>query len=92
MVIRGIISQIIPIGGVGMQTVFSVFLLVSALGLIISVLLQEGDEGGLGAMAGNSPETLWGKNKNSSKDSILQRSTIISAVVFVVSTLVLAAN
>ena len=92
MVIRGIIFGIIPIGGVRMQTVVSIFLLVSALGLIISVLLQEGDEGGLGAVAGNSPESLWGKNKSSSKDAVLQRSTIISAVVFIVSTLVLAAN
>lgn len=75
-----------------MQTLFSATLLISALGLIISVLLQESDEGGLGAISGNSSESLWGKNRSSSKDAILQRSTIISAVVFVVSTLVLAAN
>ena len=74
-----------------MQSVFSAFVLISALGLIISVLLQEGDEGGLGAIGGNSPESLWGKNRGSSKDAILQRATIISAVVFVISTLVLAA-
>ncbi len=74
-----------------MQSVFSAFVLISALGLIISVLLQEGDEGGLGAVGGNSPESLWGKNRGSSKDAILQRVTIISAVVFVISTLVLAA-
>ena len=70
-----------------MQTLFSATLLISALGLIISVLLQESDEGGLGAISGNSSESLWGKNRSSSKDA-----TIISAVVFVVSTLVLAAN
>lgn len=75
-----------------MQTVFSVFLLVSALGVIISVLLQEGEQGGIGAMAGNAPESLWGKNRGSSKDAILQRATIISAVVFVISTLILAAR
>lgn len=75
-----------------MQTVFSVFVLVSAIGLIISVLLQEGEQGGLGAIAGNSPESLWGKNRGSSKQAILQRATIISAAVFVISTLVLAAN
>lgn len=75
-----------------MQTIFSAFVLVSALGLIISVLLQEGEEGGLGAIGGNSPESLWGKNRGSSRDAILQRSTIISAAIFVISTLVLAAN
>lgn len=75
-----------------MQTVFSAFVLISALVLIISVLLQEGGDGSMGAISGNSPESLWGSNKGTSKDAILQRSTIISAVVFVISTLVLAAN
>ncbi|HZJ99454.1 MAG TPA: preprotein translocase subunit SecG [Tissierellaceae bacterium] len=75
-----------------MQSLFSGILLISALGLIISVLLQESNEGGIGAIGGNSPESLFGKNRSSSKDAILQRSTIISAAVFVISTLVLAAS
>ena len=75
-----------------MQALFSVVLLVSALCLIISVLLQESGEGGIGAIGGNSPDSLFGKNRSSSKDAILQRITIISAVVFIISTLVLAAN
>ncbi|NLI65321.1 MAG: preprotein translocase subunit SecG [Tissierellia bacterium] len=75
-----------------MQTVVSIFLLVSALGVIISVLLQEGEEGGLGAIAGGGADSLWGKNRSSSLEAILQRTTIISAAVFILSTLVLAAR
>lgn len=76
-----------------MQTFVSVVLLVSALGLIISVLLQEGSEEGLGAISGGGgPSTLWGKNKGTSKEAILQRITIISAVLFMISTIILAAK
>ena len=46
-----------------MQTFFSVVLLASALGLIISVLLQEGSDEGMGAIGGSGgPSTLWGKS------------------------------
>lgn len=82
----------IEIGGAGMQTFFSILLLVSALGVIISVLLQEGKEGGLGALGGNAPDSLWGVSRGKSKEAILQRATIIFATVFIISTLVLAAR
>jgi preprotein translocase subunit SecG len=75
-----------------MQTFFSVLLLISALGVIISVLLQEGDEGGLGAIGGSAPESLFGSNRGTSKQAMLQRATVISAVVFIISTVVLAAR
>jgi len=74
------------------QTLFSALVMISALGLIVSVLLQEGAENGLGALAGSAPEQLWGKNRSTSREATLQRATIISAVIFIISTLVLAAN
>lgn len=79
-------------GGVGVQTFFSVLILASSLSLIVSVLLQEGSEEGLGSMGGNAPDSLWGKNRGSSKEAILQRITIVAAVVFIISALVLAAK
>ena len=76
-----------------MQTIFSVVLLASALGLIISVLLQEGSDEGMGAITGGGgPSALWGKNKGTSKEAILQRITVISAVLFMISTIMLAAK
>lgn len=76
-----------------MQTLFSILVLASSLTVIISVLLQEGeDSGGLGALSGNTPDSLFGINQGRSKQAILQRITAISAAIFIVSTLVLAAK
>lgn len=77
-----------------MQTFFSVLLLISALGVIISVLMQEGSQGGLGASMGGSsaPDSMWGKSGGKTKEVILKRATMLSAVIFMVSTLVLAAK
>lgn len=77
-----------------MQTFFSVLLLISAVGVILTVLLQEGSQGGLGASMGGSsaPESMWGKSGGKTKEVILKRGTMISAVIFMVSTLVLAAK
>lgn len=74
-----------------MATFFSVLILVSSISLIISVLLQEGSEEGLGTISGNAPESLWGRNRGTSKEAILQRATIVSAIVFIISALALAA-
>lgn len=77
-----------------MQTFFSILLLISALGVIISVLIQEGSQGGLGASMGGSsaPESMWGKSGVKTKEVLLKRATMISATIFMVSTLVLAAK
>ncbi len=77
-----------------MQTFFSVLLLVSALGVIITVLLQEGSQGGLGASMGGSsaPDSMWSRSGGKTKEVILKRATMIAAAIFMVSTLVLAAK
>lgn len=74
-----------------MTTLFSILILVSSLSLIIAVLLQEGSEEGLGAISGNSTESLWGKNRGTSKEAMLSRITVVSAIIFIISALVLAA-
>jgi preprotein translocase subunit SecG len=74
-----------------MATFFSVLILLSSISLIISVLLQEGSEEGLGTIGGNAPESLWGKNRGTSKEAMLQRVTIVSAIIFIISALALAA-
>lgn len=58
--------------------------------LIAVVLLQSGRKAGLsGAIAGGA-ETFFGKNKARSFEGKLQRWTKISAVLFIVITVVLA--
>ena len=75
-----------------MSTFFSVLILIASIILIIAVVLQEGSSEGLGAIGGgNSMDSLWGKAKGKSRDKIIKRLTVGSAVVFMVSALVLAA-
>ena len=77
-----------------MQMFFSVLLLISAVALIITVLLQEGSQGGPGASMGGSsaPASLWGKSGGKTKEVMLQRATMVSAALFIISALVLAAK
>lgn len=73
-----------------MSGLFTFLVLVSSLGLIISVTMQEGSSEGLGTIGGES-SSLFGKTRGSSKEDILKRITAISAVVFLISNLVLSA-
>lgn len=75
-----------------MTTIFSVLLLVSSISVIVSVLLQESSSQGMGTMAGNAPDSPWGSNRGTSRSALLKRITVISAVIFIVSALVLAAR
>lgn len=75
-----------------MSMFFSVLILISSISLIISVVLQEGSSQGLGAIGGgNAADSLWGKSRGKSRGELLKRLTIGSAVVFMISALVLAA-
>ena len=46
-----------------MTIFFSILVLASSLSLIVSVVLQESNEGGLGTLAGDSSASLWGKTR-----------------------------
>ena len=80
--------NILYIGGVKMTTFFSVIALASSLGLIISVALQESSESS-GVLGGGGSEASWGQSRGSSKEEILKKVTVVSAVVFIVSHLIL---
>lgn len=73
-----------------MTIFFSVLILASSISLIISVLFQEGNEEGLGTIGGNSPDSLWGKNRGSSKQAMLRKVTVVSAIIFIISAIALA--
>ncbi|AFM02291.1 MULTISPECIES: preprotein translocase subunit SecG [Desulfitobacterium] len=62
----------------------TVILVLSSLGLIATVLLQSGVSAGLGAIGGAS-ESFFGKKKG--LDAVLQKVSIASAVVFLLSSL-----
>ena len=70
--------------------VINVFLILSALVLIVSVLMQQGRTQGLGAISGGA-ETFLGKKKAKSYEGKLELCTKISAAVFIVLAILMAA-
>ena len=64
-------------------------LVLCALVLIATVLLQPGESNGLGAIAGGA-ETFFGKNKAKTMEGKLALATKVSAAAFIVCALVIA--
>ena len=69
--------------------VITVLLVITALILIVTVLLQPGESSGLGAIAGGA-ETFFGKNKAKTMEGKLALATKISAGVFIICALLIA--
>ena len=63
------------------------FVLVCIIATVL-VLMQEGKDAGLGAIAGGA-ETYWGKNKGRSMEGGLEMATRVLAVLFVLISLLL---
>lgn len=76
-------------GGKKMQTVLHIIIIIASLGLIASILLQEGKQAGMSGAIGGGAEQIWGKNKAKSYESKLEKATTVLAIVFLISTLVL---
>lgn len=74
------------------QIVLIVLLMVLAVGLIITILLQSSTSSGMGAIAGQSTETFYSKNKGKSLQGVLRRITVVLAIaILIVSVLYLVA-
>ncbi|KXH79267.1 preprotein translocase subunit SecG [Sporosarcina sp. HYO08] len=70
-----------------MYTLLMTLLIVDALALIAVVLLQSGSSAGLSGAISGGAEQLFGKQKARGLDLILQRVTIILAVLFFILTI-----
>jgi len=73
------------------KIILSVIFIIDCIALTVVVLMQEGKQQGLGAIAG-AAETYWGKNKGRSMEGGLVLATRIMAVLFVVFSLLLNLN
>lgn len=71
-----------------LELIISILLLISALVLIVSVLMQSSERAGIGAISG-AAETFFGKNKARGMDAKLAKITKISAFVFIALAIVL---
>lgn len=73
------------------KIILGIIFLIDCIALTIVVLMQEGKQQGLGAIAG-AAETYWGKNKGRSMEGALVKITKALAIGFVVLAIVLNLN
>ena len=59
-----------------------------ALGVIALVMMQEGNERGLGAIAGGA-ETFFGKNAANTPEAKMRKNTTIVGIAFILATIAL---
>ena len=71
-----------------MATAISIVLIIAALFLIVTVLLQSSDEGGIGALTGKS-DSYFSKAKAKTFEAKLALGTKIAAGLFVVLSILL---
>ena len=64
--------------------ILSVLMLLAALFLVISVLMQNGKSHGLSGTITGGAETFFGKNKGKSIDKTLSKITTIVAIIFMI--------
>ena len=63
-----------------------ILMTVISIAIIVIVMMQEGETGGVSAISGGSSDTFYGKNKGRSKEQILKRVTLIlGALMLVIS-------
>ncbi|WP_143414986.1 preprotein translocase subunit SecG [Geobacillus sp. E263] len=67
-----------------MHTLLVTLLVIVSIGLIVIVLLQSGRSAGLSGAITGGAEQLFGKQKARGLDAILQRITVVLAVLFFV--------
>ena len=72
-----------------MATVVSIVLIIAALFMIVTVLLQSSEEGGISAISGQSSNSYFSKSKTKTFEANLALGTKIAAVIFVVLSLVM---
>ncbi len=73
-----------------LETIFTIVHVVLALVLILVVLLQNGKSAGLSGSIGGGAETFFGKNKARTIDGMLEKATAVVALLFIVTSVVLA--
>ena len=71
-----------------LQIILNICLILTALVLIVSVLLQSSESDGMGALSGSN-DSFFGKAKNAALEAKLALATKISAGVFVALSVVM---
>ena len=70
------------------EIILNILMIIAALVMIVTVLMQDSESDGMGALTGGS-ETFFGKNKNNTLEGKLSNATKISSIAFVVLAIVM---
>ena len=71
-----------------LKTILTIVFIIISIAITVVILMQEGKNAGLGAIAG-AADTYWGKNKGRSMEGMLIKITRIGVVLFLVLAVVL---
>lgn len=71
-----------------LKVILTIVFIIISLVLTVVILMQEGKQAGLGAIAG-AADTYWGKNKGRSMEGMLVKITRISVILFILLAVVL---
>ena len=74
-----------------LRIILTVIFAIDCIALTVVILMQEGKQQGLGAIAG-AADTYWGKNKGRSMEGGLVKATTIMGILFFVLAAVLNMN
>ena len=66
-----------------LRIVLTVIMIIISIIMTVIILMQEGKNQGLGALAGQN-DTYWGKNKKHSREARIQRATAILGALFII--------
>lgn len=74
-----------------MAIIVRIFLIIASLVLIASILLQSGKSAGMSGEIAGGAESIWGRNKGRSFEGKLEKLTAVSAIIFLIASLILVA-
>lgn len=74
-----------------MTLALKIVLLIASIVLIISILLQSSNSAGLSGSIGGGAEQLFGKKRSSGYDAILSKISTVTAILFIVISIILVA-
>lgn len=73
----------------GLKIALSIIDIILAIAIIILFLVQEGNDQGMGVVAGGSSESYYGKAKGRTLDEQLKRWTVICSILFAIVSVIL---
>lgn len=71
-----------------LKMILTIVFIIVSIALTVVVLMQQGKNAGLGAIAGGA-ETYWGKNKGRSMEGTLVKTTKILVAAFIILAVIL---